>query len=135
MAVSTSVETDTDEGAEFQATTGAELLRLNFELTLAPSQLVVLETLIRKTVRDELDGRVTSSGLRRDDHLVHPQQAYAAISVADLAADIHQSEGTTRKLLSGGLIPGARRKDPTKRNSHWVIPACAPRLYLQQYGI
>jgi hypothetical protein len=114
---------------ESLATTEAELLRLNFELTLP---LRILEMFIRKTVREELDGRVASSGLSGRES-AEPQQAYVTISVPELAANINQSEGTARKLLSQGLIPGARRKDPSKRNSHWVIPACAPRLYLQQY--
>src|SRR5438132_276928 len=133
MTVGASVETERAGGAQFLTTAEGERLSVNFELTLASSQLLVLETLIRKTVREELGSRFAYSGFGGDDRPAQPEQAYATITVAELATNIHQSEGATRKLLSEGLIPGARRKDPSKNNSHWIIPACAPRLYLQRY--
>lgn len=54
------------------------------------------------------------------------------ISVRVLADGIGVSEATARAYLERGLIPGARKADPTKKKSRWLIPADAPARYLQQ---
>jgi len=52
------------------------------------------------------------------------------LTVDEFAARIGQTVGSTRRLLNKGLVPGARRMDPTAKKSHWIIPATAPEEYL-----
>src|SRR5437588_11520423 len=109
MVVSASVETGADEQVGFLTPAEVKRFSVNFEMTVGSSELLVLETLIRKTVREELDSRfvVDLDGIKGEP-------ASTTISVAELASNINQSEGTTRKMLLTGRIPGARRKDPRK---------------------
>jgi len=52
------------------------------------------------------------------------------LSVEEFAEQIGQTVGSTRRLLNKGLVPGARRMDPTAKKSHWIIPTTAPEDYL-----
>jgi hypothetical protein len=52
------------------------------------------------------------------------------LTVKQLAAGIGLSEATTYGLLERGLIPGARKADPSRPKSHWVIQPIAIDLYL-----
>jgi hypothetical protein len=52
------------------------------------------------------------------------------LTVDEFAAQIGQTVGSTRRLLNKGLVPGARRMDPTAKKSHWIIPTTAPEDYL-----
>jgi hypothetical protein len=52
------------------------------------------------------------------------------LTVDEFAAQIGQTVGSTRRLLNKGLVPGARRMDPTAKKSHWIIPLTAPEDYL-----
>jgi hypothetical protein len=52
------------------------------------------------------------------------------LTVEEFAARIGQTVGSTRRLLNKGLVPGARRIDPTAKKSHWIIPTTAPEDYL-----
>jgi hypothetical protein len=56
----------------------------------------------------------------------------ANITVDELASAIGVSEATARGYLDRGLIPGARKGDPSKRKSRWLIPADAPDLYRKE---
>ena len=56
------------------------------------------------------------------------------ISVPELARGIGQTDGVTRGLLERGMMPGARRKTPGKKNSPWIIPASAADEYLAQHN-
>jgi hypothetical protein len=56
------------------------------------------------------------------------------ISVSELAAEIHRTIGTTRKLLALGMIPGAERKTPGEKNSPWLIPSSSPARFLAREG-
>jgi hypothetical protein len=56
----------------------------------------------------------------------HPDR----LTVDEFAALIGQTVGSTRRLLNKGLVPGARRMDPTAKKSHWIIPRTAPEEYL-----
>lgn len=56
------------------------------------------------------------------------------VTVDQLAAMIGQTVGSTRRLLRKGLIPGARRKDPTASRSPWLIPADAAERYLGRWS-
>jgi hypothetical protein len=93
--------------------------------------LILLQQFIRATVREELAAHL------RDELPTLPTAAALGeeqvISVRDLAKKIGQTESATRRLLVQGRIPGARRKDPSKTNSHWLIPASAPALYLAAF--
>lgn len=56
----------------------------------------------------------------------HPDR----LTVEEFATRIGQTVGSTRRLLNKGLVPGARRMDPTAKKSHWIIPTTAPEDYL-----
>jgi hypothetical protein len=55
------------------------------------------------------------------------------LTVEQLATEIGQTVGATRKLLTNELIPGARRIDPLAARSPWLIPADAPARFLAQF--
>jgi hypothetical protein len=55
------------------------------------------------------------------------------LTVEEFAAQIGQTVGSTRRLLNKGLVPGARRMDPTAKKSHWIIPLTAPEEYLSLF--
>jgi hypothetical protein len=59
-----------------------------------------------------------------------PTAPAGRITVAEFAARIGQTEGSARRLLNTGLVPGARRFNPASKKSHWIIPATAPDDYL-----
>lgn len=59
-----------------------------------------------------------------------PSVPTGRITVAQFAEQIGQTEGSARRLLNTGLVPGARRLNPTSKRSHWMIPATAPADYL-----
>jgi hypothetical protein len=86
----------------------------------------------------------TSSELRRIERLKRRRaeilsrrshhDANNYITVKQLADEIGQTDGATRRLLERGLIPGARRKTPGVKNSPWIIPASASETYLAQHS-
>jgi hypothetical protein len=72
----------------------------------------------------------TANALSGGTILSSPGLPTGRISVADFAAQIGQTEGSARRLLNTGLVPGARRHNPVAKKSHWIIPATAPADYL-----
>lgn len=72
-----------------------------------------------------------SDTLDHNVELIAPEPRY--LTVAELATALGQSERTTRQLLNHGLVPGARRMDPSTGRSPWLIPIDAPSKYLQQF--
>jgi hypothetical protein len=69
---------------------------------------------------------------QRRSRIVGPLNASSPdelIRVAELAAGIRRTEGTTRRLLDASHIPGARRKTPGVKNSPWLIPASAVEAF------
>jgi hypothetical protein len=75
-------------------------------------------------------GATTAYALSGGTILNSPGLPTGRISVADFAAQIGQTEGSARRLLNTGLVPGARRHNPAAKKSHWIIPATAPADYL-----
>jgi hypothetical protein len=55
------------------------------------------------------------------------------VTVPELARQIGQSEGATRRLLRQELIPGAHRMDPLNPRSPFLIPADAGEQYLRLF--
>jgi len=75
-------------------------------------------------------GRVRAA--RRQLVLDGPATAPPAfLTVPELAEAIGVSEATARTYLERGLIPGARKADPSRPKSRWIIPADAPTRYLE----
>lgn len=62
--------------------------------------------------------------------LPSPSVPVGLITVAQFAEQIGQTDGSARRLLNTGLVPGARRMNPAAKRSHWLIPATAPADYL-----
>jgi hypothetical protein len=54
------------------------------------------------------------------------------LTVDELAGRIGISDATARTYLERGLIPGARKADPTRPKSRWLIPEDAPARYMEE---
>lgn len=65
-----------------------------------------------------------------DEPGLKPRRTSGRLTVPQLAEAIGQTEGSTRRLLAAGLIPGARRVNPRSPRSPWLIPAESPERYL-----
>jgi len=54
------------------------------------------------------------------------------IRVSEAAKTIGVSASTIRTLINNGIFPGARKIDPSAKNSHWMIPESEIKSYINE---